>query len=130
MTAPLIIDQYLSRTGVLERIDARTDADIGRATGRRYLSREHLAALVDEHAQDDVDVSGSKHDVQKGELIDRLGDVFDFDTTSDQDHLRKSQMVHVLLVLATDRTPDPFTVPSDPDDQTADQPDVPVLGAD
>lgn len=127
-SAPLIVDQYLSRAAVIDRIDAHTGADIDPATGRGHFTHLETARLYRHHADDEHRQPRTiRRDLPKYDLIHRLGDIFGFDAADDQDTLRKSQMVHVLLVLATGDVPDAFTLPSDPDDRGSSQPDVPVL---
>ena len=126
LTRPLVLDVYLSRQGVIDRIVAQTGISIDPSDGA--LTHLELAALY-RHLDDPErrDPRTIRREQQKYAIIQDLAALYGFDAADDQDSLRKSQLVHILLSVATGTRPDRFTLPSDPDPnrQTS---AVPVLG--
>lgn len=116
----LVVDHYLSHAEVSSRVLERSAASAASPRDRQYLTHHELACLYAAHAPQDMSDSSKRPDqiqadVPKYELICRLADVFGYRASHGQDRLRKSQCVHILLALAHDDAPDPFSLPSDPD---------------
>lgn len=127
-TRPLVLDHYLGREAIIERIaaEAGIEADVDPSTGT--LTHDELAhltaAIVDDEGRSAWILT---RETEKNDLIARLGDAYGFRTRDQQTDLIKSNLIHILLSLATDTPPEQFEVPSDPD-ETDPNPNVPVLG--
>lgn len=113
-TRPLLIDMYLSRSDIIQRIDDTVDViDADPSTG--YITHRNLCRLLADRVGDERRPNLIAHKDNKGAVIRRLADHYGFGAGEDQRSLVKSQLIHLLIVEATDSTPDEFTVPADPD---------------
>jgi hypothetical protein len=114
VTRPLVIDLYLSREGVIEHLGDAVDFGVD-PSGKSltHLEAAHLLRYAD--AQERRDPERIVRDRPKYQIIRRLGSIYGFRTSSDQDRLIKSQLVHILIAETVGATPSPFELPSDPD---------------
>lgn len=128
LTRPLVIDLYLSRSGVIEHLVDAIDIDVDPSGGSMtHLELAHLLRYADAQERDDPERIVSKR--PKYDIITRLGSIYDFPTRDDQDTLIKSQLVHVLIAETVGDAPEAFELPSDPDlalDPDASNPERPA----
>jgi len=111
---PLIIDARLGRDDLITRIADATGIDVAHPHDK--LIHTETAALL--RYTDDTEqrsLTAIARDRPKYDIITALADHYGFPARSDQDTLIKSQLTHILLAEVTDRPPEPFSLPADPD---------------
>lgn len=113
---PLVLDLYLSRYGVISRVVDTLDLNI--SPQGRELTHEHMAHLYRAVTDDRRRIPTIVRDTAKYDIIAQLGEQYGFAYRKDQDSLRKSQLVHILLTELTGGQPSQFCLPSDPDPST------------
>jgi hypothetical protein len=136
LAAPLVLDSRLSRQTLIAQIVAHAEADSGHdldvdaSTG--HMTFEELSRVTPHIVPGENRAATVIHDDEsKVGLARILGDHFGFDVDASQDGFRKSQLIHMVLTLATGTRPKPFTLPNDPDPSTPERFDnVAPTGAD
>lgn len=95
----LLVDAYLRRQDIVDRIDDATDVRIDGAEDRRGLSKRDLARLyVDISGVDDhpADIEAGR---LKGDVLRLLADEIGFFASEDQDEVVKEQTIQIWLYL-------------------------------
>lgn len=102
--AILVIDLYLRRQDVVDRIDHLADSDIQGAANGRNLSKLDLAKLYVELGDHDEDPDIVVQGRTKGDVLRLLADEIGFFASHDQEEIVKEQTIQVLLFLQTGAT--------------------------
>lgn len=105
-TTILLLDLYLRRQDVIDRIDDLADSDIQAIETGKHLSKLDIAKLYVEISGEDVDPRLVVEGRQKGEVIQLLADAVGFHAAVEQQEVVKEQAIQVLLYFQTGDTAD------------------------
>lgn len=120
---PLLVDMYLDMAEIAGRVFDHYGLDPSWSCQDERLDHTALARAYKAEADDPRRVRTIKRHLTKPGLIAALSNLLGFDADGQQgDELRKSQMIHWLIVIKTGEQPPDFRVPSDPE-HTANTPD-------
>jgi len=100
----LLVDLYLGRRDVIDRIDALVAFDLSPAAGGKELSKPDLARLYVAISGSDDDPKALAAGRRKGDLVRLLADDIGFFASDDQQEPVKEQVIQIWLFLAVDDT--------------------------